>query len=81
MSVTLGDPDVAAVDPGMLAARRSGTLDARSCLGNPVPIAAVETSTYDCPDHAAVVVLVSPQPLSSQVWTDLVAIRDGFSCW
>ena len=81
VSVTLGDPAPAAVDAGMLVARRSGALDARSCLGNPVPIAAVETATYNCPDHTAVVVIVSPQPLASQVWTDLVAIRDGFTCW
>ena len=46
-----------------------------------MPIAAVETATYNCPDHTAVVVIVSPQPLASQVWTDLVAIRDGFTCW
>jgi hypothetical protein len=80
-TVTLGDPEPAAADAGMLVARRSGTLEATTCLSNPVPIAAVQTSTYECPDHAAVIVLVSPQPAASQVWTDLVAIRDGFTCW
>jgi len=79
--VTRADPEPAAADAGTLVARRRGTLDAQTCLGNPVPIAAVETSTYNCPDHAAVIVLVSPQPPSSEVWTDLVAIRDGFTCW
>jgi hypothetical protein len=81
VAVTLADSEPAAADAGTLVARRRGTLDAQTCLGNPVPIAAVETSTYDCPDHAAVIVLVSPQPPSSRVWTDLVAIRDGFTCW
>lgn len=81
VTVALGDPDPAAVDAGMLVARRSGALDAHTCLGNPVPIAAVETSTYDCPDHTAIIVLVSPQPTSSDVWSQLAAIRDGFTCW
>jgi len=81
VAVTLADPEPAAADAEALVARRGGTLDAQTCLGNPVPIAAVETSTYDCPDHAAVIVLVSPQPPSSQVWTDLLAVRDGFTCW
>jgi len=81
VSVTLGEPETAVADARMPVTRRSGALDAHSCLGNPVPIAALETSTYNCPDHAAVVVVVSPQPLSSQVWMDLVAIRDGFTCW
>ena len=81
VAVTLADPEPATADVGMLVARRRGTLDAGTCLGNPVPIAAVETSTYGCPDHAAVIVLVSPQPAASQVWAEVVAIRDGFTCW
>jgi hypothetical protein len=68
------------------SARRAGTLDVGngqpgSCFGNPVPPATLDVSTFDCPDHQAVIVLVSPQPQSSQVWTDLRAIRDGFLCW
>jgi hypothetical protein len=81
VAVTLGDPAPPAGDGGALVARRAGTLEAGTCLGNPVPVAAVETATYDCPDHAAVIVVVSPQPSSSQVRADLVAIRDGFTCW
>jgi hypothetical protein len=65
----------------MLVARRAGTLEVGTCFGNPVGPATIDVSTYDCPDHRAVIVLVSPQPASSQVWTDLYAIRDGFNCW
>jgi len=80
VAVTLADP----VPAG--SAHRTGTLDvgngqAGTCFGNPVPPAAIEVSTFACPDHAAVILLVSPQPPSSQVWTDLHAIRDGFLCW
>ena len=84
-AVTLGEPSpagaVADAGAGVLVARRTGTLDTGTCFGNPVATATVDVSTYDCPDHAAVIVLVSPQPAASQVWTDLYAIRDGFNCW
>jgi hypothetical protein len=80
-AVTLGDSGALPADPGMLAARRAGTLEAGTCFDNPVPLATLEVSTYACPDHAAVLVLVSPEPSSSQVWTDLFAIRDGFTCF
>lgn len=80
--VTLDEPAADAnVDAGMLAARRNGTLTAGSCFDLAVPAAALETSTYDCPDHTAVVVLLSPQPQSHEVWTELRALRDGFNCW
>ena len=80
VAVTLAEP----VPAGSM--RRAGTLDVGngqpgSCFGNPVPPATLDVSTFDCPDHQAVIVLVSPQPQSSQVWTDLRAIRDGFLCW
>lgn len=88
--VTLVDPDAGSLDggatqggpdAGTLVARRSGSLDAGTCFGKPVPVATVEVSTYRCSDHTAVIVLVSPQPSSGQVWTDLRNIRDGFVCW
>ena len=41
----------------------------------------LQVSTYACPDHVAVLVLVSPQPPGGAVWADLGAVRDGFSCW
>ena len=81
VTVTLDDPTPAGADGGLLVARRMGTLDTGSCLGNPVPTATLDVSTYDCPDHTAVIVMVSPQPAGSQVWTDLLALRDGFTCW
>jgi hypothetical protein len=80
-TVTLGDSGELPVDPGMLTARRTGTLDAGTCFDNPVPLATLEVSTYACPDHAAVLVLLSPEPASSPVWSDLHGIRDGFTCW
>jgi len=80
-TVTLDDPASAVGDAGLLVARRSGTLDAGSCFNAAVPAAALDVSTYHCPDHTAVIVLVSPQPAASQVWTDLRAVRDGFSCY
>jgi hypothetical protein len=80
VALTLADP----VPAG--SGRRAGTLDVGnggpgSCFGNPVPPATLDVSTFDCPDHKAVIIIVSPQPQSSQVWTDLRAIRDGFLCW
>jgi len=81
VAVTLDDPSAASGDAGALVARRAGTLDAGTCFGNPVPVATIEVSSYECSDHHAVLVLVSPQPTTSQVWTDLYAIRDGFQCW
>jgi len=81
VAVTLADPAATPPDAGALVARRAGTLDAGTCFNNPVPTATIEVNTYDCPDHHAVVVLVSPQPMTSQVWTDLYTIRDGFQCW
>jgi hypothetical protein len=80
-AVTLGDPPGGTADAGVLVARREGTLDAGSCFNSPVPLATIEASTYACPDHTAVIVLVSPQPAASQVWTDLRAIRDQFTCF
>jgi hypothetical protein len=80
-AVTLEESGALPADPGMLTARRAGTLEAGTCFDNPVPLATLEVSAYACPDHAAVLVLLSPQPASSQVWSDLYAIRDGFTCW
>jgi hypothetical protein len=80
-SVTLAEPGALPADPGMLTARRNGTLEVGTCFENPVPMSTLEVSTYACPDHAAVVVLVSPMPVSSAVWTELFEIRDGFDCW
>jgi hypothetical protein len=84
VAVTLQEPDATAsadAGAGALAARRAGTLDVGTCFNNPVPPAAMELSTYDCPDHHAVIALVSPQDTSSHVWQELRAIRDGFQCW
>jgi hypothetical protein len=81
VAVTLGEPAATSQDAGSLVARRAGTLDAGTCFDNPVPAAAIEVSTYDCPDHHAVVVLVSPQPVPGPIWTELDTIRDGFLCW
>jgi hypothetical protein len=85
VTATLGEPAAATATAdagaGVLVARRAGTLETGTCFGNPVGTATLDVSTYDCPDHAAVIVMVSPQPASSQVWTDLRAIRDGFNCW
>ena len=83
VTVTLDDPAPAGAgtDGGLLVARRMGTLQTGTCFGNPVPAATLDVSTYACPDHTAVIVMVSPQPAASQVWTDLLAIRDGFTCW
>jgi hypothetical protein len=82
-TATLDDPLPADADAGagVLVARRAGTLDTGTCFGNPVGTATLDVSTYDCPDHTAVIVLVSPQPASSPVWAELRAIRDGFNCW
>lgn len=66
---------------GMFLARRHGTLDAGQCFGAPVPAATLEVSTYHCPDHEAVIVLVSPQPEPGPTWTTLRAVRDSFRCW
>jgi hypothetical protein len=81
VKVTLADPGPAAADGSVTVLRRAGTLDAGTCFGNPVPVATLEVSSYDCPGHQAVLVLVSPQAMTSQVWTDLTTIRDGFACW
>jgi hypothetical protein len=85
VAVTLQDPQSPrdpqdAVDAGVLQARRDGTLSAGTCFGNPVPTATLEVSSYDCPGHAAVLVLIGSQPPSSPVWADLMRIRDSFSC-
>ena len=83
VTATLGDPEGASADAGSgaLIARRSGTLDAATCFSLPVPSATTEVSTYQCPDHTAVLVLLSPQPSTSQTWTDLRGVRDAFVCW
>ena len=86
MTVTLQEPQSpqdagGAVDAGVLLARRDGTLAAGTCFGNPVPTATLEVSTYQCPDHSAVLVLVRSQSPSSQVGADLVRIRDSFTCF
>jgi hypothetical protein len=52
-----------------------------SCFGAAVPAAMIEVSAASCPDHTAILILVSPQPASSQVWADLDSIRDSFNCW
>ena len=70
-----------AVDAGVLLARREGTLAAGTCFGNPVPMATLEVTTYQCPDHFAVLVLIRSQLASSQVSADLVRIRDSFICF
>jgi len=80
-AVTLGEPATGSPDAGPLVARREGTLEVGTCFGNAVTIATMDVSTYNCPDHEAVIVLVSPQPQASHVWTELRAIRDGFMCW
>lgn len=66
---------------GMLLARRSGTLTAGDCFNAPVPAATLEVSTYHCPDHEAVITIVSPQPNPGPVWTELTTLRDTFHCW
>ncbi|HMJ51897.1 MAG TPA: hypothetical protein VK540_07460 [Polyangiaceae bacterium] len=86
VTVTLQDPQSpqdarGAVDAGMLLARRDGMLAAETCFGHPVPTATLEVSTYQCPDHLAVLVLVRSQPPSSPVGADLVRIRDSFTCF
>lgn len=84
VTVTLQEPAAGATadaGAGMLVARRAGTLDVGTCFDNPVPPSVVELSTYDCPDHHAVIALISPQETSGQVWQELRGIRDGFSCW
>jgi len=87
VSVTLDDPasptPMTSPDAGaaVLVARRQGTLEAGTCFGNPVPTATLDVSTYTCPDHAAVIVMVSPQSASDQVKADLQAVRDAFRCW
>ena len=73
-----GDADAGA---GVLLARRAGTLTAGDCFNAPVPAATLEVSTYRCPDHDAVITIVSPQPNPGPVWTELNTIRDSFSCW
>ncbi len=80
VTVTLDEP-ADAPGAGSLVARRNGTLNAGRCFGMPVPVAAVEVSTYACPDRPAVIVLISGQPASSQAWADLRNVRDGFTCW
>jgi hypothetical protein len=77
--VTLGDPETTA--GGAFGSRRTGALSVGSCFAAAVPPATVEVSVAACPDHAAILILVSPQPASSQVWTDLDSIRDSFRCW
>lgn len=79
VTVTLGDPDTAAAGP--FSSRRTGAISLGSCFDSPVPPASVEVSTAVCPDHTAILILVSPQPASSPVWTELQAIRGSFQCW
>jgi len=79
VTVTLGDPE--AVATGQFSSRRAGEMSVGSCFGAAVPPATIEVSAASCPDHTAVLILVSPQPASSQVWADLDSIRDSFSCW
>jgi len=79
VTVTLGDPNAA--DAAPFSSRRTGTMSVGSCFNAPVPPATVEVSAAVCPDHTAILILVSPQPADSQVWTDLHAIRDSFRCW
>jgi len=79
VTVTLGDPDPSGAAP--FSSRRTGALSVGSCFNAPVPPATVEVSAAVCPDHTAILILVSPQLADSQVWTDLHAIRDSFHCW
>jgi len=79
VTVTLGDPE--AVAAGEFSSRRAGEMSVGSCFGAAVPPAMIEVSVASCPDHTAILILVSPQPASSQVWADLHSIRDSFSCW
>jgi hypothetical protein len=79
VTVTLGDPDGTATAP--YSSRRTGAMSVGSCFNAAVPPATIEVSAAACPDHTAILILVSPQPASSQVWTDLHAIRDSFRCW
>jgi len=81
VTVTLDEPQGDPTGGGTLVARRNGTLDAGACFGATVPTAAIELSTYRCPDHAAVQVLVSPRPAADPVWDELHAVREGFACW
>jgi hypothetical protein len=84
VTVTLDEPLAPSpgdAGAGVLVARRNGTLDAGTCFNAAVPPALVEVSTFTCPDHTAVLVLISPQPSTGQVWTDLRRIRDTFSCF
>ena len=79
VTVALGDPDTA--DAAPFSSRRTGTMSVGSCFDAPVPPATVEVSAAVCPDHTAILILVSPQPADSQVWMDLHTIRDSFRCW
>jgi hypothetical protein len=84
VAVTLQAPDATAgadAGAGVLVARRGGALDVGTCFNHPVPPSAIELSTYDCPDHQAVIALISPQDASGPVWQELRGIRDGFLCW
>jgi len=79
VTVTLGDPDAAGAGP--FSSRRTGSMTVGSCFDSPVAPATVEVSAAVCPDHTAILVLVSPQPASSPVWMELHAIHDSFRCW
>ena len=81
VTVTLDEPVVdAGADAGAGVARRGGTLAAGSCFGSAVPPAELEVSTIPCPARVAILILLSPQPQASAVWTELRAIRDTFRC-
>jgi len=78
-TVTLGDPEAGAT--GTFSSRRAGAMSVGSCFGAAVPPATIEVSAAACPDHTAILILVSPQSGSSPVWADLHSIRDSFTCW
>lgn len=59
----------------------SGTLETGTCFNRPTPIARLEVTTYDCPNHPTALTLISSHPPTSAISLELAALRDGFDCY
>jgi hypothetical protein len=80
-TVTLDEPASPGPNDAGVGLERLGTLSVEYCFDAPVPDARLQVTTFDCPDHDAALILVSPQPEGSVAWADLARIHASFRCW
>lgn len=80
-TVTLEEPAESRANDAGVGLERAGTLSVDYCFGGAVPPARIEVSTFDCPDHDAVLTLVSPEDETGAAWDELRALRSSFRCW